>query len=655
MEASTSAASSSSTAAGGASATVHNNRMERRGSRGNNHTEAAAGTAAARAGASTALAAAESAASGSPRNVLHLRKASSSGSGFMDVVVAGGGEQNEKLYRGSSKTMTAFRAILASTKLPATLRKRRSVGRTKYGAVHVDDGHDDEQQPIVVEQFQYLLVQFRAELIADNLLPKRHDDYHLMTRFLKARKYDIDKAKRMWADMLQWRKEYGVDTIEQDFVFEELEEVQKCYPHGHHGVDKDGRPVYIERIGMVDPVWLLEITTLERYLKYHILEFEKTLNWKFPACSIAANCHIDSGTTILDVDGVGLKNFGKSARDLLMGIHKIDNANYPETLHRMYIVNAGPGFRILWGTIKGFLDPKTTEKIHVIGSNYQHKLLEVIDASQLPEFLGGICTCAEEGGCLRSDRGPWKEPSIVKALKESPATTPMQVVSLVSEDFDTDFPMASLKCKEAEVAKAKGSDVEDASSAIERVSRPVSTMWEPTKEEGELEVDSEDDAVCQYTIRPPESTNIGPTPGGKSSRQKTLGMPIGILRNMVSNTGWLFWMVFLSLMHVLAFPYQQIASICDEKCQRAAEPLPEEPIENRLERLEVEISKLTKLLKEATQKQEESPTTADRINSLETELAETKKTLRSVSLKQEELSNLLEQMKEYKWVRRLHC
>jgi len=260
-------------------------------------------------------------------------------------------------------------------------------------------GYTTDMQDAQVHQLRAMLEQEGYKERLDTLT---------LLRFLRARKFDVQLAKKMFVDTEKWRKEFagiGVDELVKTFDYKEKPKVFEYYPQYYHKTDKDGRPVYIEQLGKVDLTALHKITSEERMLQNLVVEYEKLASPRLPASSRKSGTLLETSCSIIDAKGVGISQV-PSVYGYLGKVSAISQNYYPERLGKLYIINAPWGFSGAFSVIKKFLDPVTVKKIHILGSSYEKELFAQIPQENLPKHLGGTCECPE--GCMFSDAGPWK-------------------------------------------------------------------------------------------------------------------------------------------------------------------------------------------------------------------------------------------------------
>lgn len=113
-----------------------------------------------------------------------------------------------------------------------------------------------------------------------------------LLRFCRARNFQVDKIKEMWSNFIKFRQDNDCDNILNTVDASDLEFSQKVYEKGYFGVDKVGRPVYIDRCASADLSVLKTPEDEELMMKTYIWSYEDFLKRKCPASSLLYDLNI---------------------------------------------------------------------------------------------------------------------------------------------------------------------------------------------------------------------------------------------------------------------------------------------------------------------------------------------------------------------------
>jgi len=208
---------------------------------------------------------------------------------------------------------------------------------------------------------------------------------YLVTRGYRTEKDRMEVSLRQITAIKDMRKKYGINELSEipwqpEWKFKSIsnEEIEKQWPLYIQGVDKEGRVILWDKSGNVDLNWLKENVknpeALEAFKFYVVKQIENVLRAKIGVSS-KVGFRMVKHVAVIDAKNVKVTNL-KKIKDLTGEILGDVQSMYPDTLLRMYIINAGWPFKATWKIVKRFVHPDTAKKIQIVGTKYQDKLSE---------------------------------------------------------------------------------------------------------------------------------------------------------------------------------------------------------------------------------------------------------------------------------------
>lgn len=218
-----------------------------------------------------------------------------------------------------------------------SVRRKSSGLRGDMETLHISEDTTNKLEQDYIQMYlgeltpmqESQLVQLKNR-VSDLLKGKVPND-PVFLRFLRARDFNVEKAREMLSQSLHWRKKHGVDKILSEYEMPPV--IKEYFPGGWHFHDKEDRPLFILRLGQMDVKGIIKSVGEEGLTKLTLHVCEEGLRLTENAAH-RLNRPISTWCLLLDLEGLNMRHLWRPGMKALLHIIEICEANYPETLGR---------------------------------------------------------------------------------------------------------------------------------------------------------------------------------------------------------------------------------------------------------------------------------------------------------------------------------
>uniref|UniRef100_A0A3Q2X5G4 Motile sperm domain containing 2 n=2 Tax=Haplochromini TaxID=319058 RepID=A0A3Q2X5G4_HAPBU len=234
--------------------------------------------------------------------------------------------------------------------------------------VEPHEGEQDLEKKIeeTRQRFNNELLQDSTEKYDPRDVERLQTDDSLVEGYLTWRIYNVDDALKMIDESLHWRKEYGVNDINESTIPRWMFETGAVYLHGY---DKEGNKLFWFKVKLhvKDAKTVID---KKKYVAFWLERYAK----KEPGMPL---------TVVFDMTDSGLSNVDMEFVKYIINCFKV---YYPKFLSKMIIVDMPWILNAAWKIVKSWLGPEAISKLRFASKS---EVQTYIGPEYLPPHMGG--------------------------------------------------------------------------------------------------------------------------------------------------------------------------------------------------------------------------------------------------------------------------